>query len=128
MNQKNMQNTQNKHSGQNGQNGYSKNAGDYSMRRIRHVHLVGIGGAGMGGIAEVLLNLGYTVTGSDPSHNAMTEHLKAVGIKLWHQHHADNIKDCDVVVVSSAVAEDNVEIIAAREKRIPIVQRAAMLA
>lgn len=101
---------------------------DYSMRRIRRVHLVGIGGAGMGGIAEVLLNLGYTVTGSDPSNNAMTKHLAGLGIQLWNNHNAANVKDCDVVVVSSAVAEDNVELIAARENRIPIVQRAAMLA
>ncbi len=98
------------------------------MRRIRRVHLVGIGGVGMGGIAEVLLNLGYTVTGSDPSNNAMTKHLESLGIQLWHQHSADNVKDSDVVVVSSAVAEDNVELVAAREHRIPIVQRAAMLA
>lgn len=101
---------------------------DYSMRRIRRVHLVGIGGAGMGGIAEVLLNLGYTVTGSDPSHNAMTKHLESLGIQVWHGHNAENIKNCDVVVASSAVAFDNVELIAARENRIPIVQRAAMLA
>lgn len=98
------------------------------MRRIRRVHLVGIGGAGMGGIAEVLLNLGYTVTGSDPSNNAMTKRLQSLGVELWNTHQAENVKNCDVVVVSSAVAEDNVELIAAREHRIPIVQRAAMLA
>lgn len=98
------------------------------MRRIRRVHLVGIGGAGMGGIAEVLLNLGYTVTGSDPSNNAMTKRLQSLGVQLWNKHQAENVKNCDVVVVSSAVSEDNVELIAAREHRIPIVQRAAMLA
>ncbi len=101
---------------------------ELSMRRIRHVHLVGVGGAGMGGIAEVLLNLGYTVTGSDPSKNAMVEHLQKLGIKIANQHLAENVKDCDVVVSSTAVAKDNVELIAARENRIPIVQRASMLA
>lgn len=101
---------------------------DYSMRWIRRVHLVGIGGAGMGGIAEVLLNLGYTVSGSDPSDNAMMKHLKTLGVQLWNHHHADYVKGSDVVVVSSAVAEDNVELVAARENRIPIVQRALMLA
>lgn len=98
------------------------------MRRIRHVHLVGIGGAGMGGIAEVLSNLGYTVTGSDPSKNAMVERLKKLGVIVFNAHKAENVDTADVVVVSSAVAPDNVELMAARERRIPIVQRAAMLA
>lgn len=98
------------------------------MRRIRRVHLVGIGGAGMGGIAEVLLNLGYQVTGSDPSQNSMVKHLQKLGIKIAPRHAAENITDTDVVVVSSAIAQDNVELIAAREHRIPIVQRASMLA
>lgn len=98
------------------------------MRRIQHVHLVGIGGAGMGGIAEVLLNLGYTVTGSDPSSSAMVKHLQGLGVKVYHQHAAENVKESDVVVVSTAVAPDNVEVQAARELRIPIVQRASMLA
>src|SRR5579872_804428 len=97
------------------------------MRRIRRVHLVGIGGAGMGGIAEVLLNLGYKVTGSDPalpSKNAMVAHLTTLGIPIARTHTADNIKECDVVVVSTAVAKDNIELVTARERRIPIVQRA----
>lgn len=101
------------------------------MRRIRCVHLVGIGGAGMGGIAEVLLNLGYKVTGSDPADpnkNAMVSHLKKLGIEIYRAHAAENVQGADVVVVSSAVAKDNIELMTAREARIPIVQRAAMLA
>ena len=99
-----------------------------SMRRIKKVHLVGIGGVGMGGIAEVLLNLGYQVTGSDPAQNAMVLHLKTLGVPIASQHLAENVVECDVVVVSSAVAQDNVELVRARERRIPIVQRAIMLA
>ena len=101
---------------------------ELSMRRIRHVHLVGIGGAGMGGIAEVLLNLGYKVSGSDPANNAMVQNLKALGIPVVHRHDATQVDNCDVVVVSSAVQPDNIEWARARERRIPVVQRAAMLA
>lgn len=101
---------------------------ELTMRRIHRVHLVGIGGAGMGGIAEVLSNLGYDVTGSDPSQNSMVSRLKQLGITVHSNHSAANIETSDVVVVSSAVAPDNVELLAARERRIPIVQRATMLA
>jgi UDP-N-acetylmuramate--alanine ligase len=101
---------------------------ELSMRWIRRVHLVGIGGAGMGGIAEVLHNLGYQVSGSDLSQNAMVQHLKNIGITILNQHTADNIINCDVVVVSSAIAADNIELVTARTLRIPIVQRATMLA
>jgi UDP-N-acetylmuramate--alanine ligase len=100
---------------------------DLNMRRIRCIHLVGIGGAGMGGIAEVLLNLGYQVTGSDPAQNAMTDHLKKLGIVVFNAHEAKNIENADVVVVSSAVSPQNIELMSARERRIPIVQRATML-
>lgn len=106
----------------------NSNNHELNMRRIRWVHLIGIGGAGVGGIAEVLFNLGYKVTGSDPSRNAMVTHLKRLGITIYHQHVAENVQGCDVVVVSTAVAFDNIELITARERRIPIVQRAAMLA
>ncbi len=99
-----------------------------AMRRIKHVHLVGIGGAGMGGIAEVLHNLGYEVSGSDLGNNAMTQRLAAMGIRIDHSHSADNLIDCDVLVISSAVKEDNPEVIAAHERRIPVVPRAEMLA
>lgn len=98
------------------------------MRRIQRIHLIGIGGAGMGGIAEVLFNLGYQVTGSDIVENAMVRHLKQLGIPVTDQHAAAHVEGCDVVVVSSAVSSENVEILQAKEKRIPIVQRATMLA
>ncbi|HXH54714.1 MAG TPA: UDP-N-acetylmuramate--L-alanine ligase [Gammaproteobacteria bacterium] len=100
---------------------------ELNMRRIRRIHLVGIGGAGMGGIAEVLLNLGYAVSGSDLSKNHMIDHLKKLGICVSSTHHAKNVADADVVVVSSAVSQQNVELVRARERRIPIVQRATML-
>jgi UDP-N-acetylmuramate--alanine ligase len=98
------------------------------MRRIKTIHFVGIGGVGMGGIAEVLLTQGYQITGSDPSQNAMTTRLKKLNAKIWHTHQASNVEEADVIVVSSAVQPDNVELLAAKEKRIPIVPRATMLA
>lgn len=98
------------------------------MRRIKTIHFVGIGGVGMGGIAEVLLTQGYCVTGSDPSQNTMTTRLKKLGATIWHEHKAENIKGADVIVVSSAVDANNVELLAAKEERLPIVPRAAMLA
>jgi len=100
---------------------------ELNMRRIRRIHLVGIGGAGMGGIAEVLLNLGYAVSGSDLSKNTMIDHLKKLGIRVSSTHDAKNVADADVVVVSSAVSQQNVELVCARERHIPIVQRATML-
>jgi len=90
--------------------------------------MIGIGGAGMGGIAEVLLNLGYQVTGSDMAENAMVTHLKNLGIPIANTHAAQNVDNCDVVVVSTAVSRENVEILRAKERRLPIVQRATMLA
>ena len=99
-----------------------------SMRRIRRTHFVGIGGAGMGGIAEVLLNLGYEVTGSDLRANAVTCRLQQQGAQIWLGHDASHVAECDVVVVSSAVNEENPEVAAARERRIPVVPRAEMLA
>lgn len=98
------------------------------MRRVRRIHFVGIGGAGMGGIAEVLANLGYSVTGSDLKESDMTRTLEAAGAKVVIGHAATNVDGADVVVVSSAVPASNPEILAAREHRIPLVQRAAMLA
>ncbi len=99
-----------------------------AMRRIKHIHLVGIGGAGMGGIAEVLHNLGYQVSGSDLGHNAMTRHLAGLGIRIDHDHKGGNVQDCDALVISSAVKQDNPEVVAAHERRIPVVPRAEMLA
>jgi UDP-N-acetylmuramate--alanine ligase len=106
----------------------TKSMGDIGMRRIRRVHFVGIGGAGMGGIAEVLLNLGYRVSGSDLVETAMTRRLRELGAEIASGHHAAGVCDADVVVVSTAIPADNPELIAARERRIPIVQRAEMLA
>lgn len=98
------------------------------MRRIRHVHFVGIGGAGMSGIAEVLLNLGYHVSGSDLRASAVTVRLAQLGATIHPGHTAENIAGCNAVVISSAVAEDNPEVAAARAGRIPVVPRAEMLA
>lgn len=99
-----------------------------SMGRIRCIHFVGIGGVGMGGIAEVMLNLGYDISGSDLSENAVTQRLSQLGANINFGHAAENLRDCDVVVVSTAVKEDNPEVIAAHEQRIPVVPRAEMLA
>lgn len=101
---------------------------EQAWRRIRRVHFVGIGGAGMGGIAEVLLNLGYEVSGSDLRENAVTVRLSKLGAIVKLGHEAGHVTGCDVVVVSSAVNEDNPEVVAAREARIPVVPRAEMLA
>ncbi len=98
------------------------------MRRVKHIHFVGIGGAGMGGIAEVLANEGYQISGSDLAPNAVTKHLSALGATLYFNHHPENVTGVSVVVVSSAIAEDNPELVAARELRIPVIRRAEMLA
>lgn len=97
------------------------------MGRIRCVHFVGIGGTGMCGIAEVLLNQGYAVSGSDLKASAVTDRLTRMGAKVLIGHQADNISGVDVVVVSSAVTRDNPEVVAAHEQRIPVVPRAEML-
>jgi len=97
-------------------------------RNIGPVHFVGIGGIGMSGIAEVLANLGYTVTGSDVADGANVKRLREQGIKVYVGHAADNINGADVVVISSAIKRDNPELIAARAKRLPVVRRAEMLA
>ncbi len=101
--------------------------GTERMRRINTIHFVGIGGSGMGGIAEVLINLGYHVQGSDLKPNAVSEHLMKLGAKVAYGHAAQNVYGADVVVVSSAVAKDNPELLAAREQRVPVVPRAEML-
>ncbi len=97
-------------------------------RDIGPVHFVGIGGIGMSGIAEVLANLGYTVTGSDVSDSANVKRLRDKGIKVAIGHKAENLDGADVVVVSSAIKPDNPELVAARAKRLPVVRRAEMLA
>jgi UDP-N-acetylmuramate--alanine ligase len=96
--------------------------------KVRHIHFVGIGGAGMSGIAEVLANLGYQVSGSDLAENSATRRLAGLGVKVRTQHQRENVNGADAVVVSSAVQADNPEVAAARENRIPVVPRALMLA
>ena len=98
------------------------------MRRISHIHLIGIGGAGMGGIAEVLVNLGYKVQGSDLRANAVTAHLQKMGVRVFIGHAAAQVEGADVVVVSTAVGPANPELQAAQAARIPVVPRAEMLA
>lgn len=100
----------------------------HAMGRVKHIHFVGIGGAGMGGIAEVLKNLGYEVSGSDIKESAITQRLKSLGIEVSIGHAAENIVDTDVVVVTSAIDDNNEELLAARNNRVPIVRRAEMLA
>jgi len=97
-------------------------------RDIGPVHFVGIGGIGMSGIAEVLVNLGYTVTGSDVAENANVKRLRDKGVKVGIGHKAENLDGADVIVVSSAIKRDNPELVAARAKRLPVVRRAEMLA
>ena len=97
------------------------------MRRIRRIHFIGIGGAGMCGIAEVLLNQGYKVSGSDAKAGKTTERLQALGAQVFIGHAAENVAQTDVVVVSTAIDSSNPEIVAAREARLPIVRRAEML-
>src|ERR1044071_4794235 len=96
--------------------------------KIGPIHFVGIGGIGMSGIAEVLMNLGYTVQGSDASDNANVKRLREKGAKVSIGHKAENIATADVLVVSSAIKRDNPELVAARAKRVPVVRRAEMLA
>ena len=98
------------------------------MRRIRHIHFVGIGGSGMSGIAQVLINLGYEISGSDLMSNNSIERLEKSGATVFIGHAATNIKDADVVVKSSAVDYENIEITTALEQTIPVVRRAEMLA
>ena len=95
---------------------------------IRHIHFVGLGGAGMSGIAEVLFNLGYRISGSDLADSATLRRLEGLGIKTCLGHAAAHIDGADAVVTSTAVTADNPEVVAAREKKIPVVPRALMLA
>ncbi len=95
---------------------------------VKHLHFVGIGGSGMCGIAEVLLNLGYVVSGSDIAESAVTQHLRRLGARVAIGHAAENIEGADAVVVSSAIKSDNPEVQAAKAKKLPVVPRAVMLA
>ncbi len=97
------------------------------MRRIKQIHFIGIGGAGMCGIAEVLFNQGYTITGSDIKQSAVTDRLQAMGVTVFIGHEASNVKEADVLVVSSAIDKQNPEIVEALSRRLPVVRRADML-
>ena len=98
------------------------------FKRYQQIHFVGIGGSGMSGIAEIVLNLGYRVTGSDMRRNDAVERLEQLGAKVFIGHDASNVDDSHVVVYSSAVSRDNVEVRVARERQIPVIPRAEMLA
>jgi len=96
--------------------------------KIRHIHMVGIGGIGMSGIAELLLNLGYEISGSDIKRSETTEHLSELGAQVFVGHSPQNVHEADVVVFSSAVKRDNVELVEASERSVPVIPRAEMLA
>ena len=96
--------------------------------KVKRIHFVGIGGVGMSGIAEVLLNLGFEISGSDLGSNASAQRLAAAGAHVHLGHAAEYVANADVVVISSAVKEDNPEVIEARSRKIPVVPRAQMLA
>ena len=98
------------------------------FKRVKDVHFVGIGGVGMSGIAEILLALGFRVSGSDLRSSATTDRLSDLGGRIWIGHHKDHLEKADVVVFSSAVSEDNPELRAALDRRIPVIPRAEMLA
>ena len=96
--------------------------------KIRQIHMVGIGGAGMSGIAEVLLNLGYDISGSDMSDSAVVKHLRSLGARIAVGHAAENVGNVQVLVKSTAIPEDNPEVVEARRRNIAIIPRAEMLA
>jgi UDP-N-acetylmuramate--alanine ligase len=98
------------------------------MQKIKNIHFIGIGGSGMNGIAEVLLNLGYNVSGSDLTENASAKRLAKLGAKIFIGHKTENLAHADIVVVSTAIKEDNPELIAAYKQQIPVLPRAQMLA
>src|SRR5712675_2214214 len=95
--------------------------------KIQQVHFVGIGGIGMSGIAEVLLNLGYKVSGSDLKISAVTQRLVDLGAVVFEGHRAENISGAEVVVTSSAIAEENTEVVEAHRLHVPVIKRAEML-
>src|SRR5512143_3462243 len=100
----------------------------YRKGKIQHIHFVGIGGIGMSGIAEVLLNLGYHVTGSDLKESEVTRRLESLGCDISYGHRKENVKEADVVVVSSAIRPGNPEVEVAEQRLIPVIPRAGMLA
>jgi len=100
----------------------------YRRGKIQHIHFVGIGGIGMSGIAEVLLNLGYHISGSDIKETEVTRRLRSLGCEISYGHRRENLKEADVVVISSAVRQNNPEVEAAEQRHIPVIPRAEMLA
>jgi UDP-N-acetylmuramate--alanine ligase len=96
--------------------------------RVTHIHFIGIGGSGMNGIAEVLYKMGYVVTGSDIAQNTNTQRLENLGINIFYNHQSSNVADVEVVVLSSAIRDNNSELMAAKKRNIPVMQRAEMLA
>src|SRR5512147_908436 len=100
----------------------------YRRGKIQHIHFVGIGGIGMSGIAEVLLNLGYQISGSDLKESEVTRRLRTLGCDIAYGHRRENLREADVVVISSAVRKNNPEVEAAEERLIPVIPRAEMLA
>jgi hypothetical protein len=101
---------------------------DFMRRKIRDIHFVGIGGIGMSGIAEVLLNLGYRISGSDLQPSDLTDRLFRLGARIFQGHDRENVGNADVVVTSTAIREDNPEVREARARNIPVIPRAEMLA
>ena len=97
------------------------------LGKTRRVHFIGVGGIGMSGIAELLVNLGYAVSGSDEKKSAVTDRLETLGIRVARGHDATNVGDADVVVVSAAVRPSNVEVREAARRQIPVIPRAEML-
>ena len=95
--------------------------------KVKKIHFIGIGGSGMGGIAEVMFNLGFEVSGSDLNPSQTVKHLKSMGLKISGKHQISNVKGVDVVVVSGAIPKNNIEIKAAQKLGIPIIPRAEML-
>src|SRR5262244_4478636 len=98
------------------------------FKKYQHIHFVGVGGIGMSGIAEVLLNLGYHISGSDARLSPITERLRGMGAKIFEGHNGEHIGDAQVVVTSTAVRADNPEVIEAVRRQVPVIPRAEMLA
>src|SRR5262247_2410848 len=97
------------------------------LGKTRKIHFVGVGGIGMSGIAELLANLGYEVTGSDARRSEVTDRLEQLGVRVWTGHHADHVGEADVVVTSSAIRPANPEVEEAKRRHIPVIPRAEML-
>ncbi|MFQ5579283.1 MAG: Mur ligase domain-containing protein, partial [Nitrospiria bacterium] len=98
------------------------------FQKVQHIHFVGIGGAGMNGIAEILLNMGFRISGSDQASSEQTRRLSTMGGTIFQGHHRKNISGAEVLVYSSAILPDNPEVIAAKESKVPVISRAEMLA